>query len=149
MSEPAASTSFGAQIRGNLVAIISLALALATLGYTTWRNETTEAHRNVRQAAFRTLEVLGELQVIVDGRRYQGDQLRGDYVAGWARVTLAGDLGGLLPSPAPESVASLRQVWQDNFEDWDSNTDPKAEQRISQAIAAARNSVLETLKALD
>ena len=149
MTEPAASTSVFAQIRGNLVAIISLALAIATLGYTTWRNETTEAHRNVRQAAFRTLEVLGELQIIVDERRYQGDRVRGDYVAGWARVTLAGDLGGLLPAPAPQSVASLRQVWQDNFESWDSNTDPEAERRISQAIADARKGVLETLTALD
>lgn len=38
------------QIRNNAVALISLVVALAALGYNTWRNERTEANRNLRAA---------------------------------------------------------------------------------------------------
>ncbi len=54
--------SFREQIRSNSLALISLAVAFIALGYNTWRNETTESHRNVREASFRVLESLGELQ---------------------------------------------------------------------------------------
>jgi len=50
------------QIRANSVAVISLMTALIALSYKTWRNETTEAQRNVRRAAFRSVENLSELQ---------------------------------------------------------------------------------------
>jgi hypothetical protein len=136
------------QLRQNAVALISLFIAVAGLGYNTWRNETAEAHRNIRQASFKTLEVLGELQVVVDARQYQDDRVRGDYVAGWARVTLIGDLGSLVPAPVPQATAHLREVWQVNFEPWYSDADPAAEQRISAAIAAARQAVLQTLATL-
>lgn len=139
---------FAAFVRAYAVALLSLAVALCSLAYNTWRNESAEAHRNVRQAAFKTLEVLGELQVIVDARQYQGDRMRGDYVAGWARVTLIGDLGHLAPAPVPQATEALRQAWQANFEPWYNNADPQAEQRISAAIAAARVAVLQALTAL-
>ena len=138
----------GRQVRQNLVALISLALAIASLAYTTWRNESSEAHRNVRQAAFRTLEVLEELQVIVDARRYQGDQMRGDYVAGWARVNLISDLSRLMPVPLPPAAAELHQVWQANFDKWYTDNDAEAEARISAAIGVARDQTLAVLGAL-
>ena len=42
------------------VALVSLMVALSGLAYNTWRNETTEAQRSTRQAAFRMLEELGD-----------------------------------------------------------------------------------------
>ena len=143
-----ASKSLAAQLRQNLVALISLSIALTSLGYNTWRNETAERHRNVRQAAFKTLEVLGELQTIVDARRYQGDRMRGDYVSGWSRITLVSDLGSLEPAPVPQDTVELRQIWQDNFEAWYTDADSEAEKRISVAIGHTRQSVLNTLTAL-
>ena len=62
--------SFREQIRNNAVALISLVIAIGSLGYNTWRNETTEEQRNIRHASFRVLESLGELQEIVDMRFY-------------------------------------------------------------------------------
>jgi len=38
------------QIRNNMVALISLLIALSALGYNTWRNELTERNRNIRDA---------------------------------------------------------------------------------------------------
>lgn len=136
------------QLRQNLVALISLVLAISSLLYTTWRNESSEAHRNVRQAAFRTLEVLEELQVIVDARRYQGDRMRGDYVAGWARVNLIRDLGELIPPPQPATSEELLKAWASNFNGWYTDNDPEAEAHISQAIGATRRSTIAVLHEL-
>lgn len=47
------------QVRRNLVAIISLVLALLSLSYNTWRNEVTEYNRNIRQAGLEILVTLG------------------------------------------------------------------------------------------
>lgn len=48
------------------MALISLVVALGSLGYNTWRNELTEENRSVRLAALEVLKNLGELQVIVN-----------------------------------------------------------------------------------
>jgi hypothetical protein len=48
------------QIHNNAVALISICIAVSTLAYNTWRNETTEEQRNVRHAAFRVIEELSE-----------------------------------------------------------------------------------------
>ena len=51
--------TIGKQIHNNAVALISLVIAVSSLAYNTWRNETTEEQRNIRHAAFRVLENLG------------------------------------------------------------------------------------------
>jgi hypothetical protein len=54
------------QLRANAVALISLVVALSSLGYNTWRNEQTEENRSVRIAAFEVLKHLGELQLVAE-----------------------------------------------------------------------------------
>ncbi len=66
------------QFRDNLVAIISLAIALSALGYNTWRNERTERNRNIRVAGIELLTEVGSLQQIIFYAHFtEGDQ-RGD-----------------------------------------------------------------------
>ena len=62
--------SIRAQIHRHAVALISLSIALSALGYNTWRNETTEYQRNVRHAAFKVIDNLGELQSVVNAMVY-------------------------------------------------------------------------------
>ena len=62
--------TFRDQIRDNAVALISLIIAITSLSYTGWRNETSEHQRSIRGAAFRVLEELGELQEVVLYRAY-------------------------------------------------------------------------------
>ena len=131
----------------NGLALVSLFVALSSLAYNTWRNETTEGHRNVRQAAFRSLEELGELQTIVN-MRYQDEGKRGNFVGGWGRVTLVHDLCGLLPSPSPAAGDHLLDVWGANFEAWSSASDEQAEERIDAAIAQTRTALLANLHEL-
>ena len=56
------NTSIRKQIHNNTVALISIVIAVSSLAYNTWRNETTEEQRNIRHAAFRLLEVFGDLE---------------------------------------------------------------------------------------
>lgn len=89
---------------GRVIALISLVVALMGLGYNTWRNEATEAHRNARQASFELLDQLGQLQQIVDNRYYAGERSEMTRIAAWSRAALIRDMGTLV-SPATQDRA--------------------------------------------
>ena len=76
----------GQQLRQHSVALISLVIAVSSLSYNTWRNEQTEANRNVRTAGIAMLLTLGELGQTVLFRHYDMDAVRGNPRAGWAYV---------------------------------------------------------------
>ncbi|TAJ54928.1 MAG: hypothetical protein EPN60_00320 [Nevskiaceae bacterium] len=128
------------------VALVSLVVSLGSLGYATWRNETSEQQRNTRYAAFRGLEELGQLQVLVDRHQYGAGE--SDYVTGWARVLLIHDLASLLPEPAHGAAERLQVRWKADFEAWDDGSDKAAGERISAEIGAARKDMLATLMGL-
>ena len=151
------------QIRSNSVAIISLSVALIGLSYNTWRNETTESQRNIRQAAFRVIESLGELQEVADFRYYylpfEGNgsnegELR---LRGYGSVAMVRDLMNLMPSPAPAASDNLFGLWArhvDTLPELDENgqhtaTAKIAEKELTTAIKQARVAVLEVLEKLE
>lgn len=118
---------FWRQISNHSVALISLALAATSLGYNTWRNDTTEIQRNLRQASFQVLVDLGELNQVVLYRRYfhaQEQPERGEpqadarlddargWVSGWGKVTMIRDLTSFMPEPLPHQGAELFAAWQ-------------------------------------
>src|SRR5207253_10816482 len=76
-------TTVGRQLRDNAVALISLVVALGSLGYNTWRNERTEHNRNVRAAAFELLMRLADLKRVVFLAQYDRDQAGGNPRTGW------------------------------------------------------------------
>ncbi len=120
---------FWRQVSNHSVALISLALAAASLGYNTWRNDTTEVQRNLRQASFQVLVELGELNQIVLYRRYfqapagsrsgEGgpgpgfDDAR-SWVGGWGKVTMVRDLTSFMPEPLPAYGTTLFSTWQNH-----------------------------------
>lgn len=156
-------TTIRQQIRNHSVALISIVIAITSLAYNTWRNETTEEQRNLRHAAFRVLESLGELQEIVDARYYylpfgEGQFTEGESrIRGFGTVTMVRDLMQLMPAPASEVGAELHQLWLDHFihlheldaEGRHSDTAAQAERELSAAISQSRSSVLGVLAALE
>ena len=151
------------QIHNNLVALISLAVAVGALGYNTWRNETTEEQRNIRHASFRVLENLGDLQEVVDMRHYyfpfetasgQEGQLR---VQGFGSLGMIRDLMMLMPEPAPSAGEALYQDWQRQFGDLDvldaagkhTAAATEAEEMLTLRIRQSREAVLQVLKDLE
>ena len=151
------------QIRSNSVALISLSVALIALSYNTWRNETTESQRNIRQASFRVLASLGELQEVADYRYYyfpfedshgREGELR---LRGYGSVTMVRDLMNLMPAPAPAASDNLFQLWNEHMNalaeldegGQHSAAAKTAEKELTIAIKQARGAVVGVLRTLD
>ncbi len=138
--------SFNAQLKQNMVAIISLVLAILSLSYNTWRNELTEHNRNIRQAGFEMLMTLGEVHQIVFFLHYDKDEVRGNPRLGWAKVLLVADLAAIMPDSVSASAESLTATWG---VDWPAlGKDELAAQRVSHAVDAVRKATLNELASL-
>ena len=147
MNESASTKSLTSQLSRNAVAIISLVLAIASLAYSTWRNERNEVHNNMRMAAFELLSTLSELKALVYLGHYDHDTERGNPRIGWTYVVTLNDLGELLPEPMPANTRHLKQVWGDHWEgigSLQSDVD-----RIDTAIDELRGSTLQLIRAID
>lgn len=151
------------QIHNNAVALISIFIAVSSLAYNTWRNETTEGQRNIRHAAFRVLEELGEVQQVVDSRFYYlafGNEIAAEgelRIRGFGSVAMIRDLMSLMPSPGPQAGTELHQLWLHHFSALDqlnaggrhSQAATEAEGKLTKAVSQARVAVLEVLRSLE
>lgn len=140
-------TTIRQQLRNNAVALISLAVAIGSLGYNTWRNERTEHNRNVRTAAFELLMRAGDLERVTFLAQYDHDRNGGSPRAGWTDVLAIRDLAGLVPGQVPSCAAELVKVWGDNWEGL-GKADETAVDRIDDAIGKLREASLATLRSL-
>lgn len=151
------------QIQNNLVALISIFIAVSSLGYNTWRNEKSEEQRNIRHAAFRVLESLGDVQDVVNLRHYylpfdpetgSEGELR---IRGYGSVAMVHDLMMLMPEPGPSVGEKLQSGWLQHFSDLDqldglgkhTPAAQEAERELSLSIRQSRDAVLEVLRKLD
>jgi len=140
-------TNLKNQIGRHSVALISLAVALSSLAYNTWRNEQTEENRNVRAAGIELLLKLGELDRVVFYSHYDNDETRGNPNSGWAYALTIRDLGALMNEPAKSSSVELIGIWQRHWSGVGS--DDLAASSISEGIDQTRTDVLAVLAALD
>ncbi len=135
------------QLRDNLVALVSLLVALSTLGYSAWRHEITEDNRTLREAAFAMLRTAEELQSVVDFAHYDGDREAGNPIKGWGKVLYLRDLGILMPAPVQARAREVQTAWE---RDWQAlETDTAAAERITARVETLRTEVralLVTLK---
>ena len=133
-------------IRDNLVALVSIAVALFALGYNTWRNERTERNRNVRVAGIEMLREIGSLQQIIFYAHFAEGDARGDPRMGWADVLTLSDLAELMPPDVASDAAKLRATWEADAEHLVDQDDAFA--RIDGAIDTLRQATLAELRAL-
>lgn len=134
------------QLRDNLVAITSLAVAVSALGYNTWRNEQTERNRNVRVAGIEILKEIGSFQQVVFYARFVGDDPRGELRMGWVDVATIGDLAVVMPPDVARDAAALRAVWEKDAASFVG--DEAAFARIDEALEQLRRSTVESLREL-
>lgn len=139
---------FSAGVRRHAVALISLAVALFGTSYNTWRNQTTEAHRNTRAAAFMVLDALGQLQEISDRRFYGGDHSEANRIAGYGKAGVVRDMAPLVSAEAEAESRDFYRIWQANVDKLETK-DANAESAITQAILRIRERVTRDLRALD
>lgn len=140
---------FREQVRRNLVALISLAVAVTSLGYNTWRNEASESNRNQRLVAIEVLRNAGELQQVVYHRHWGMDNAdKGNPLTGWAIVLTIHDLAMVLHSPLPDTAEQLRATWEQQSPKLGGDKDEPAGQ-IVDAIDQLRDDVHALLDDLD
>jgi hypothetical protein len=140
-------TTLRQQVRNNAVALISLVVALGSLGYNTWRNERTEHNRNIRTATFELLTKLAELERVVFLAQYDHDAAGGNPRTGWTYVLVIRDLAAVVPGPVSMQATQLQGVWASHWEDL-GKSDESAAVRIDDAIEKLREASLSTLRSL-
>ena len=105
------------QVQRNLVAIISVFIAVSSLSYNTWRNEKTEHNRNLRQASFELLLKIGEMRELVYHLEYDREVIdRSAERTGWVTVFVIRDLASVLEDPVPEAADSLYEAWSEHWD---------------------------------
>ena len=144
----AVHSSIRKQLQRNTVALISLVVAVTSLGYNTWRNEASEYNRNQRLVSIEVLRNLGQLQQVVFHRHYDMDEAdKGNARTGWAIVLTIRDLATVMEEPLPAAAEDLRLVWD---EDWQGlGSDQPGFDRIMAEIDALRSAVHALLHNLD
>jgi hypothetical protein len=143
-----AGAASGGIWRQQWLALFSLVIALFGLGYNTYRNETSEQQRNVRDAGFYLLQEVSELQQLADTRFFGRDLSARNRIAIWSRVSMARDIAGLVSADAQAQAASLHQTWTLEEPAFDKG-DPEAEKRVASTIQALRRQVVVDLMRLD
>ena len=136
------------QLRTNAVAIISLIVALSGLGYNTWRNESTESNKNIRDAGFFMMQELTELQEVVLYARFDRDDARGDLKSGWSHVLAVKDISYAMPESVQKDAITLSLVWQQNAHEIGSKQDENYQQ-IDQAIDKVKKQIVSAINELD
>jgi hypothetical protein len=147
MSTSSRPSTRGRDWSGRFLALLSLAIALASLGYNTWRNETTESHRNARQAGFVVLDQTAQLQQIIDMRFYAGDTSEMTRIAAWGKAGLLRDIGPLVSDTAGQRAQRVFEIWSKNAEALD-RKDPAAAAEIAAALRQLRDHTIADLRQL-
>ena len=138
--------SISQQIRRNVLALLSLVVALCALSYNTWRNEASEQHRNIRAAEFEMLKELSELQQTIDYAYLHQDTQRGDLAKGLGHVLFIHDLAELTPQPVVHAADDLLIIW--NRESAKLPADKESGAVLSEQVLATRRAVLDSLRSL-
>ncbi|MGI9284270.1 MAG: hypothetical protein ACR2P1_02690 [Pseudomonadales bacterium] len=136
------------QIRRNLVALISLAIALSSLSYNTWRNEQTEQNRNVRAAGFEVLLKLGELERTVLRLGYAPEEATEDPRMGWAIVLNINAFCDLLPASVANAQKNLFNTWKAHSQQLEKpeGTENSEARKERQASAEAVGDAIDKLR---
>lgn len=152
------------QLRRNAVALISLVIAITSLGYNTWRNEHTEENRNQRWASFEILLKLGELRELINYIHFDCNlSFRGNPRSGWVIVEAIEDLTLVLEDMTPDSASRLKASWGENWHGLEYDDEAACEARdaarrekgmrsveaIRTEIDALRKDVIAILYSLD
>ncbi len=136
------------QLQRNAVALISLVVAITSLGYNTWRNEASEYNRNQRLISIEVLRNIGQLQQVIFHNVWEMDaEDKGNPRTAWVYVLAIRDLSQLLDGPVPASGVALWNTWD---ADWDKlERGNKAYEEVTTALETVRADTYALLRGLD
>ena len=136
------------QLQRNAVALISLVIAITSLGYNTWRNEASEYNRNQRLISIEVLRNIGQLQQVIFHNVFEMDtDDKGNPRTGWVYVLAIRDLAQLLDGPVPDSGQALWQAWDAEWDKLAPLND--SYDAVTEALEAVRSDTHALLQSLD
>ncbi len=135
-------------IKQHSLSLISLFVAFSALFYNTWRNEESEANRNVRLSGFEIIMHVGELQKIAYLSQYDKNQIQGSPRVGWTEVLLIKDLSNLMSEEIQDKSAKLLTAWKENWKGL-GNENEFSVAEIDGALHKLRTAVLFNMKQLE
>ncbi len=133
---------------GRALTMIALTVALVSMAYNTWRNETSEAQRNLRQACFILIEESAAFQQLVEARFGGHDRSENTRASAWGKATLIRDIGALAPPRTGQEAQRVYDIWRQRAQQIDERN-PLAEDELSDAIERLRRQTLDDLRELD
>jgi len=140
------SINFKQQLQKNLVAVISVMIAILALSYNSWRNELSEDNRNVRAAGFEIMRESARLQYFIDSTTYSESANDGDVIQGWVSINLILSLSKLMSPKIHERASNLKNVWTSQWSTL--ATDNNANEAVTRANDQLVESVREHLRQL-
>ncbi|PCI68536.1 MAG: hypothetical protein COB38_08860 [Gammaproteobacteria bacterium] len=114
--------SFINQLRNNILAILSLSIAISALGYNSWRNELSEQNRNTRYAGFEIIKETSKLQNFLDQTTFTKQQDQSNTpIEGWVRIRLIRSLSMFMNNLVQDKAELLYSQWRSSWQDLSSN----------------------------
>ena len=109
------------QFQQNLLAILSIAIAISALAYNSWRNEQSEENRNLRAAGFEIMKESARLQYLVDSITYTSSNYpikqQDTPIVGWVTVNQIVSLSQLMMPEVKGDAEQLKLVWSEHWQD--------------------------------
>jgi len=145
------NASFKEQVRRNLVALISLAIAVTSLGYNTWRNEVSEHNRNQRLIAIELLSIVGEMNQAVLEAGYGPLESAGLHRRkGWALAATINDLAMVAEGDVAPAANGLFETWKTEVVRLRNTAEKdEATANINAALERVRSATHDVLRSLE
>jgi len=147
VTRPHIGATLRTQLKDNLIALLSVAVALAAFSHTAWRMKQSETNLTTRQAGFQLLIALSQMQELVYRAHYDHDATQGNPRTGWVYVMTINDFSAAMPAPVQARAADLLTAWRNHWEGLMASPDTDAD-AISDALEACRGAVVTELRAL-
>ena len=143
------NNSFREQLRRNAVALISLAVAVTSLAYNTWRNEASEHNRNQRLVAIELLVQSSTMyQTLLDIEYGKEEAVAGNLRKGWALARSIEDLSMIAEGDLSTAGDNLFNVWSSQSAQL-RQSEEVAKEAIEEALQEMRVATHELLESLD
>ena len=143
------TNSLKEQLRRNAVALISLVIAVTSLGYNTWRNEASEHNRNQRLVAIELLVQLRDMHETLLNLEYgKESEVRPNVRKGWSLARSIQDLSMIAEGELKQAGDELLTVWGARFDEL-RRSDEDAKEAIEDEIETMRAATHALLRSLD
>jgi len=125
----------------------SIIFALVSFSYNIWRLQKSEGNNTIRMASFEVLTELSQFEQILYASHYDKNIIEENPRKALVKIGLIKDLSILISKPVEQKVLHLKNTWNDNWQNIDS--DNAAVETLVKELDIIRVEIRNTLETLD